>query len=209
MNEQIHQRVGPHRQGIIEVLTFLVSLAAIMISIHALTFQRRLGHETSTQTLIHDQYELCRVLDLERVEHPEVSHMLALPAQKGDIWRHYRTFKTQVRHLIEAQGAITEGARSRLYLEEHATALHVCDIYEQTLFQRELAKTAGDQNRFAVLDMLAQYYETRMLRNPRLRYHWDNGASDMMEQSTRDRYDEKVRKAYPHESADPKSPLED
>ena len=109
MNEQIHRRIDPHWQVIIEVLTFFLSLVAIIISIYTLTFQRRLGHEISTQTLIHDQYELCRVLDLERVEHPEVSHMLALPAQNGDIWKHYRTFKTQVRHLIEAQGPITEG----------------------------------------------------------------------------------------------------
>jgi hypothetical protein len=193
-----------------EVLALLASFAAIMISIYSLTFQRRLGHETSTQTLIHDQYELCRVLDLLRVEHPEVSHMLALPVQDGsDTWKHYHAFKRQVRHLIEAEGPITEAARSRLYLKEHAMALHVCDIYEQTLYQRQLAETAGDKNRFNVLDMLARYYETRMLRNPRLRYHWDNGASDMMEQSTRVRYDERVRKAYPNEAADLKSPLED
>jgi hypothetical protein len=35
-------------------------------------------HETDTQRLIHDQYELCRALDMERVAHPEISHMLAL-----------------------------------------------------------------------------------------------------------------------------------
>lgn len=137
--------------------------------------------------------------------------MLALPTEGGsDTWKHYRTFKTQVRHLLEAEGPITEAARSRLYLKEHAMALHVCDIYEQTLLQRQLAETAGDKNRFKFLDMLAEYYEQRMLRNPRLRYHWDNGASDMMEETpTRVRYEERVRKAYPDEVADLRSPLED
>lgn len=192
-----------------DVLTFLASLAAVLISIYALTFQRRLGHEISTQTLIHDQYELCRALDLLRVDHPEVSHMLALPVRKGnDTWRHYDTFKRHVR-AIEKQGPDVEAARASLYLKEHATALHVCDIYEQTLYQRRLAEEAGDKKRFAVLDMLAQYYETGMLRSPRFRYHWDNGASDMMEPSTKARYDQKVRAAYPDEAADPKSPLED
>jgi hypothetical protein len=122
------------------------------------------------------------VLDLLRVDHPEVSHMLALPVLDGsDTWKNYHLLKTQVRHLIEAEGPVTDAARSRLYLKEHATALHVCDIYEQTLYQRRLAEKAGDKNRFEVLDMLAQYYETGMLRSPRFRYHWDNGASDMME----------------------------
>ncbi|PYQ25343.1 MAG: hypothetical protein DMF56_27740 [Acidobacteria bacterium] len=193
-----------------EVSTLLASLAAIAISIYALTFQRRLGHEISTQTLIHAQYELCRALDVLRVEHPEVSHMLALPAQNGsDAWKYYRVFKAHVRQLIEAEDTNREAARSRLYLQEHATALHVCDIYEQTLYQRQHAEEAGDKKRFIVLDTLVRYYETRMLRSPRFRYHWDNGASEMMEPPTRARYDKMVREPYPNEAADPKSPLED
>ena len=192
-----------------DVLVVFASVAAVIISIYSLTFQRRLGHEISTQTLIHDQYELCRVLDVLRVDHPEVSHMLALPVREGDdTWKNYGIFKMQVRRLIEAEGLDKDAARSRLYLKEHATALHVCDIYEQTLYQRQLAEKAGDNHRFEVLDMLARYYETGMLRNPRLRYHWDNGASDMTEQSTRDRYDRMVRGAYPNETADTTSPLE-
>lgn len=201
-----------------ESLAVAASLVAIAISVYALKIHRRLEHETSAQTLIHDQYELCRVLDLLRVEHPEVSHMLALPAQSGheskdesggETWKNYRLFKEHVRCLLETDGPITEAARVRMYLQEHAMALHVCDIYEQTLYQRELAERARDKKRFEVLDMLAQYYEARMLRSPRLRFHWDHGASDMMEQSTRDRYDEKVRKAYPDDPVDDKSPLED
>lgn len=193
-----------------EILAVAAAFVAIAISVYSLTFHRRLEHETSTQTLIHDQYELCRVLDLLRVEHPEVSHMFALPARQGkDPWANYELFKSQVRSLVEGEGPITAAVRSRMYLKEHATALHICDIYEQTLFQRQLAEKAGDHNRFEVLDSLARYYETGMLRSPRLRFHWDHGASDMMELSTRDRYDEQVRAAYPGERSDPNSPLED
>lgn len=193
-----------------ELLTFLASLAAVLISIYALTFQRRLGHEISTQTLIHSQYELCRALDVMRADHPEVSHMLALPAWEGnDTWRNYDLFKKYVRELVVKKESDIDAARASLYLKEHATALHVCDIYEQTLNQRRLAEEAGDKRRFAVLDMLARYYETGMLRGPRFRYHWDHGASDMMEPSTRHRYDQRVRYAYPNETADPKSPLDE
>ena len=46
-----------------------------------------------------------------------------------------------------------------------------------------------------------------MLRNPRLRFHWDNGASDMMETSTLERYDKNVRNKYPGDFTDDKSPL--
>lgn len=198
--------------GRIEFLALGASFLAVAVSVFTLNVQRRLEHETSSQTLIHDQYELCRVLDVLRVEHPEVSHLLALPARSGPRpWENYHLFKDHVRKLFprEEGAKFSTGLAARLYLQEHATALHVCDIYEQTLYQRDLAKGAGDKKRFEVLDMLAIYYETRMLRNPRLRYHWDHGASDMMEESTRQRYDRTVRQAFPDDYVDPFSPLED
>jgi hypothetical protein len=191
-----------------ELIAVIASMLAVCVSIYTLKFQRRLEHETSGQTLIHDQYELCRVLDVLRVEHPEVSHILALPTQSGEPWANYELFKSYVRVMLEKQGPIEEGTMARLYLQEHATALHVCDIYEQTLYQRELAEAARDRRRFHVLDTLVQYYETRMLRNPRLRYHWDHGTSDMMEQSTRDRYNERVRRAYPKDPVDATLPIQ-
>src|SRR5262249_52069064 len=145
-----------------------------------------------------------------RVEHPEMSHMLALPAQSGEEpWKNYNLLKRSVRRLFLHDGSLTEVTRARVYLQEQATALHVCDIYEQTLYQRKLAKQAGDKSRFKVLDMLAEYYEGRLLRNPRLRFHWDNGASDMMEESTLKRYDENVRTAYRRDFKDGRSPLDD
>jgi len=192
-----------------DLLTLAASFVAIVISVYTLSVNRRLEHETSTQTLIHDQYELCRILDLLRVEHPEISHMLALPTRsEGETWKNYDLFKDHVRRLHQSDDQITEAARACIYLKEHATALHVCDIYEQTLYQKQLAENARDKNRLEVLDMLAQYYETRMLRSPRFRFHWDHGASDMLEPFTRARYDEKVRKAYPDDPVDTKSPIE-
>jgi hypothetical protein len=193
-----------------ETLTLVAAFLAIGISVYTLRFDRRLEHETSAQTLIHDQYELCRQLDLLRVSHPEVSHMLPLPSLAGgDTWKNYQLFKNHVRTLIEAQGPVTDATRARMYLQEHATALDVCNIYEQTLLQRKLAEQAGDENRLNVLSALADYYESRMLRSPRLRFHWDNGTSDMMDQATRDRYDRNVRNAFPGDWSDSKSPLED
>jgi hypothetical protein len=178
--------------------SLVVSIIAIIISLFTLFWNRRMGHEATTQKLIHDQYELCRVLDVLRVDHPEVSHVLALPMQTGyEPWKNYQLFKSYVRQLISGNGPVKEADRVRVYLQEHATALHVYDIYEQTLFQRDLAKRAGDKSRFKVLDTLAQYYEGRTLRNPRLRFHWENGASDMMEKSTQERYDQKVRESLP------------
>jgi hypothetical protein len=84
--------------------------------------------------------------------------MLALPAQSGDEpWRNYKQFKNYVCQLFSGDGSITEAARARIYLQEHATALHVCDIYEQTLLQLDLAKQAADKVRFKFLHALAVY----------------------------------------------------
>jgi hypothetical protein len=198
-------------KGAIELTpSLVVSIFAFFVSLFTLFWNRRMGHEVTTQRLIHDQYELCRVLDVLRVDHPEVSHVLALPMESGDKpWKNYELFKSYVRQLISGNGPVKEADRVRVYLQEHATALHVYDIYEQTLFQRDLAKRAGDKSRFEVLDTLAHYYESRTLRNPRLRFHWEKGASDMMEKSTQKRYDEKVKQPYPDDVADDKSPLDD
>ena len=194
----------------LEGLTLVTAVAAIGISLYTLKFNRRMEHEVATQTLIHDQYELCRQLDLLRIDHPEVSHMLPLPAQGGEQpWKIYEVFRRHVRTMVAQDGPITDAMRSRMYLKEHAIALDVCNIYEQTLLQRELAKEADDAHRFKVLDELAEYYEKKMLRSPRMRFHWDNGASDMMEIKTRKRYDEKVRGAYPAEKADSRLPFDD
>lgn len=104
----------------------VVSIIAAIISVISLTRQTRLGHEATTQKLIHDQYQLCRALDLLRVDNLEVSHLLALPAQYGGKpWRNYERFKNYVCQLFSDNGSITEASRARIYLQEHATALHV------------------------------------------------------------------------------------
>ncbi len=196
----------------VDILALVASVVAIIVSGFALTLHRRLEHETSAQTLIHAQYELCRALDVLRVQNPEVSHVLALPVvntKSADTWRNYELFRKQTRALLTANGpAVTEAMRSRLYLQEHATALHVADIYEQTREQHKLAKVAGDTRRRDVLKALMDYYEKRMLRNPRLRFHWDHGVSDMMEEETRTQYNANVR-AKTDDYKDGASPLED
>jgi len=194
-----------------EELTFIASAVAVTISLYALKMQRELGHETSTQTLIHAQYELCRVLDQMRVEHPEISHVLALPVLGAETpemtWQNYKDFKDRVRDMFDAKEQASVAERAKLYLKEHAMALHVFDIYEQTLKQRKLAEKAGDWDRLKVLKMLSDYYERCLLRNPRLRFHWDRGGSDMMDDETRERYECVVRKSF-NETADDTSPLD-
>src|SRR5262245_25609608 len=121
-----------------EAATLAAALIAIVISLFALWRQRKEGHEVSTQTLIHDQYELCRVLDQLRVEHPEVSHMLALPAGMGnDVWVNYKAFKSRVQSMFDEVARQSKAEQSKLFLMEHAVALNVFDIYEQTVFQRK------------------------------------------------------------------------
>lgn len=194
-----------------DLMTQAASLLAIMISLYTLATQRRMGHEVSTQTLIHDQYNLCRALDMLRVDVPEVSHVLALPAPATsgrDTWDTYETFRGYVRTLIESDGPVTEQTRYRLYLKEHATCLHVANIYEQTVLQHGLAEKARDKQRKKVLQDLLTYYETKMLRNPRFRFHWDHGVSDMMDDATVKQFTANVVKERMNEKPDEHSPLD-
>jgi hypothetical protein len=185
------------------------SIVAVVISIYALWMQRQQGHEVSTQTQIHAQYELCRALDQLRVEHPEVSHILALPSLTADdTWINYKLFKSHVRSLFSESERQDPGERAKFYLKEHAVALNVFDIYEQTVNQRMLAEKAGDKGRYEMLHALVDYYEKRMLRNPRLRFHWDHGGSDMLEADSRNYFARNVQQAFPTDPVDDKSPLE-
>jgi hypothetical protein len=170
-----------------------------------------LAYDSATQQIVHNQYELCRVLDQLRVEHPEISHMLALPSQDpaSPPWANYEIFKRKVRSALTAESKTPATDRDKLYLQEHAVALHVFDIYEQTVIQWQAASVAGDQERAEILKMLVDYYEGRMLRNPRLRYHWNHGGSDMLEESTRRRYSANVldKKRFPSDWTDATSPI--
>ena len=203
------QAVSPEASVVIDALTMLASAFAVIVSLYALNKQRTQSHEISTQTLIHDQYDLCRALDQIRTEHPELSHILALPAQDGGVvWATYEDFRKQVRRLFEDKDR-NVAARAAMYLKEHSVALHVFNIYEQTLLQKDLAEKADDKDRIKVLRELTDYYEKHMLRNPRLRYHWKHGGSDMMDGKTRDRYDKYVRQAFADDPTDSKSPIDD
>lgn len=231
---------APERKHWLDVIAVVLSVIAVVCGLGAIWSQLKVGSDSSAQTLVHDQYELCRVLDQLRVEHPEISHMLALPRldteNPGEVWSNYALVRGHVRAFlvdgIEASAfpdaAPSEveadaAARGKLYLQEHAVALHVFDIYEQTLYQRDLAKLAApeggwhgleifvpesDRQRLQVLNALVNYYHEHMLRNPRLRYHWDHGGADMMEESTRRTYGERVRAAFPNDYTDWASPLE-
>jgi hypothetical protein len=210
---------------IVIILSNLFAAFALMISYWSMREQqkstevgRALAYSNATQQIIHDQYELCRELDQMRVEHPEVSHVLMLPsAIPNDPWVNYRKFKGNVRELLsDGKETISAADRSKLLLQEHAVALNVFDIYEQTIYQWEAAAAAKDTQRAEILKMLVDYYEKRMLRNPRLRYHWRNGGSDMMEEvPTRQRYNQHVEidsnevdSRYPHDFVDDLSPLD-
>lgn len=192
---------------LIQAVTAALTLAAVIVSMYTIWKTRRLEHETASQTLIHDQYELCRVLDEQRVEFPETSHVLVLPVVESETpWTNYLAMKRHVGSLFPEP--VSDRDRAKLYLQEQATALHVCDIYEQTLLQHKLAKKANDETRKKVLTDLIAYYETCMLRNPRLRYHWHHGARDMMEPDTRESYDKNVDDRNPNDLIDFSSPLD-
>lgn len=205
------KKAGTIGSPILAGLALLVSGLAVREQRKSLHEERRLAYDTSTQQIIHDQYELCRVLDQLRVEHPEISHMLALPSQDPSTptWASYELFKRKVRSAFNTRSPISASERDKLYLQEHAVALHVFDIYEQTVIQWQAASEAGDKERAGILKMLVDYYEGRMLRNPRLRYHWNHGGSDMLEKATRARYSATVldKKKFPSDWTDQTSPI--
>jgi hypothetical protein len=198
----------------VAILALVFSYLGISAQQKSIEEGRKLAYDNATQQIIHDQYELCRVLDQLRVEHPELSHMLALPASDpADPWKNYRVFKEKVGVVLsEGKNTITAADRDKLILQEHAVALHVFDIYEQTVYQWQAAAAVKDNQRAEILKMLVEYYEGRMLRNPRLRYHWNHGGADMLEENpTRQRYNQFVginSHRYPNDFVDNDSPLD-
>ena len=74
------------------------------------------------------------------------------PASTGDPWANYVLFRNSVARLEAARdaGATT---RDELYLKEHAVALHVFDIYEQTKLQLDEALDCFDQRAIDIADV--------------------------------------------------------
>lgn len=209
MEKQTSERTAVKWEAIGVIVALLALTISSWLQRESIQESTRLTYSNATQQIIHDQYELCRILDQMRVEHPEISHMMAIPAESNtaDPWINYRDFKIKVANFIkQSKDPISA---DQLYLEESAIALHIFDIYEQTLFQWKTSIEAGDSARSIDLKMLINYYEGRMLRNPRLRYHWHHGGSDILEENpSRKRFKEMVEQRYAQDWIDNKSPLE-
>jgi hypothetical protein len=181
---------------------------------------RQLAYDNSTQQIIHAQYGLCREIDQIRLDHPELSHMFELPTTNlANPWTNYQITKEMVsRILLDKIGnrKLKAADKDNIVLKERAVGLRVFDIYEQTILQWQVAEAAKDEKRANLLKSLVEYYEQRMLRNPRLRYHWLHGGSDMMEEATRNRYNQNVgidlpengNAIYPSDFVDWHSPLD-
>lgn len=182
----------PSRNNFCEIISVVLSGVALIVSAVAIHVGLQAGRDAAQIELIAEQYKSCYDLDRWRAEFPEVGHIFALPQWYG-----------QVSAEVAALASAKKVPKEEFLLRERAAALLVFDIYEQTLYQWGQAARAGDGRRVEFLTMYLDYYEKKLLRNPRLRQLWDEGWSDIMENDTKDRYKLRVAKEAPGKAACP------
>lgn len=167
---------------------------AIMLSTFSAIFSVVNFKENSTSSAIRAQYEKFEDLTKLPLSNPDVSHLISMP----DRYRH--TVQDVTTAYINANDQ--ELAKHRL--KERYIANYIFTLFEAALYEQgraALPLVNGEKRRFN--SEVLQYFTSRVLRNPRLLWYWDEKGGGL---ST---YYEEATKAYylDHVTKDPKDPL--
>lgn len=102
----------------------------------------------------------------------------------------------EVSHRVHAATrGLADSQKSQLILAERALADYIFTTFEYTLYEHRVAEEFHDISKKRFLQEVLDYFTSRLLRNPRLLYYWDEkegGLSLAYEEWTRKYYDAHV-----------------
>lgn len=167
------------------MLSTVISLISLVLAISSAGFaylNRKRDVPFNVASTAYDRY-----YDMNRIEleHPHLTHMFV-------------TFDKyeQVRAMVErAAGRLDDVKLACYLLQERAVADLILSFYEQMLGQWDA--TQDEEHEF--IDAMIDYFEGRLLRNPRLVWWWmaeAGGLETSYEEATRQRWRRKVLKPF-------------
>ncbi len=171
-----------------EWFTGTLSLLALAVSLLSAYIVYWNHEETVGGEAIREAYSTFFEVDRLQLENWQVSHIFTTPGG-------YDRVKADI--VLAVKDASPEKL-VELRLKERVLALHVFDNYEQILFLLDHAKQSGQREQARFLQTMADYFTSRILRNPRLLFYWSTLA-DNYEGTTQKEYAARVL----HNAQDP------
>ena len=163
----------------------VVSVLAFVLSIAALYVTRSTHSDEITSNLIHQNFADFIALHTQRAQFPYHGHLFELDDQYGKVKNEIAT----------ALRLTPEGERQRLLLrlqlEERALARRIFSQYENAFYQWRNTSRTRDKSRLWFHKDVADYFASRLLRNPRLAWFWSEAGENYRlhyEPPTREHY---------------------
>ena len=184
-----------------DMLALIFSVVAVILSVMSYYSSERSGRDVAASTAIKTEYEVFKELTRAEVERSHLSHLFAQTP---------RTYKFLSEQIARGFAPSDERARARLLLEERGLADFIFTSYEETYYNWDQARKAGDDTRAALLLGDLDYFRA-ILCNPRLLWYWDEKGGQLgLTYGTplQDYYQENVRKSCPNRLPDPGGPFQ-
>jgi len=144
------------------------AILAVVISLIAIYRSRRSELHAKYNESVESAYRGFDDLSNLRIEHWEQSHLLELP-------ENYHKTRD---NLTTALGTLSGERRVEMQVRERAIATRIFTFYEQVVYCL-CAVEPADQSHAVFLAAVLDYFNDRLLANPRLRYLWNESGGNL------------------------------
>lgn len=142
----------------------ILSLLAICLSIFSMYYSNKVHSDSTSSSMIRENYNDFLDLHLIRSEHPLQSHIFVSVAE-------YENFKFKI---FDATKKITLEKRIENQLIEAGLARRIFSMYEHSYFQWKNSKEFSEKSRINFLKLVLDYFTNTLLKNPRLAWYWSS-----------------------------------
>jgi ubiquinone/menaquinone biosynthesis C-methylase UbiE len=146
----------------------IAAILAVVISLIAYYRSRRSELYSRYHESVENAYSGFDNLSSLRIEHWEQSHLLELP-------ENYNKTRDS---LTTALGMLSDERRVEMQVRERAIATRIFTFYEQVVYCHRAVGPA-DQPHAVFLVAVLNYFNDRLLMNPRLRYLWHESGGNL------------------------------
>jgi hypothetical protein len=145
------------------LISLFLSAAALLVSCYSLYTSNRTYQDGARVQALKTEYEIFKGLTQAELDYPLLSHLFTITKKA------YDSRSVQV---AAAASLLSKEDKAKLLLQERAIAHHIFNMYEETYYNWENAKDAGDTARASLLREDLDFFQDQLC-NPRLLWYWD------------------------------------
>ena len=169
------------RVRISKLFPHIIAVAALVISIISATFTYRSYTDLASSEAIREQYQDFYQLAQVQAENAQLAHIFTLSDKYDEVFKQVK----------ESASGLSGEERLKMILKERSLAMYIFTVFEHLVYQSYRVQSFGDQKRITFYREMLEYFTTKLLRNPRLLYFWDESGGSLgqhYEVYTRDYY---------------------